>query len=436
MNLSDLKKLKIPKKTGVYKFFDQKGNIIYVGKAVNLRSRIFSYFQEANNHTAAKRSMLQKIATIKYLETDSEIEALLLEANLIKKYQPDFNIVLRDDKRFTYIQISTEEKWPRIFLTRSIGKQGYYFGPFTSMQAVRDTLKAIRKVWPFRTCKNLPKKRCLYYQINKCLGMCEEGVLEKDYKKIIKEIILFLEAKKKKVISILKKDIKNLQKKIKSESVSEKEVLEKNLQIKKNRLLNLEKILSHHRVLSTASKYVSDVLELAKVLHLGKIPHRIEGYDISNLFSKEAVGSMVVFENGESVKSEYKKFKIKTQKEGDIYMLLEILERRIKRLKESGHLSPWPTPDLIILDGGRSQLNIILKLFSKNKIDISVIAVSKGEKLRSASAPDKIFFPQQKKPLILSLNSPALHIIKRVRDEAHRFAVNYHRQLRRKSFFK
>jgi len=207
----------------------------------------------------------------------------------------------------------------------------------------------------------------------------------------------------------------------------------------------LRKVLEQNNILSLIDKYAADVVELAKVLGLPKVPERIEGYDISNIFGRQAVGSMVVFQDGEPNKSEYRKFKIKLSEgeANDVRMLREVLARRFK------HTSPptpplirggekgegfWSMPDLIIVDGGKAQLNTAKTVLKKYKLDLQVIAVSKGKAMRSAQAPDKIYFPRESKPLELPLASPALHIIKRVRDEAHRFAINYHKLLRKKRF--
>ncbi|MCX6796012.1 MAG: excinuclease ABC subunit UvrC [Candidatus Falkowbacteria bacterium] len=427
MELEDVKQLNIPKNPGCYLYLDQGGKIIYVGKAANLASRVLSYWsrhnaigrdgQTSTGLTPAKELMLTKIKKIEWRETDSEIEALLLEANLIKKYQPDFNIIQRDDKRYAYIKVSTEEEWPRIFFARKLDRAGRYFGPFVSSEAVRETLRVIRKIWPFRSCTILPKKVCLYYRIGKCPGMCENLVDKKEYNKTVKQITLFLEGKKKMIVKDVEQEIKELEKTGGNEE---------KINFLQFRLLNMKRVLEHSNILSLIDKYSADVIELAKVLGLPKVPTRIEGYDISNIFGQEAVGSMVVFGQGEADKNEYRKFKIKIGQgeANDVGMLSEVMERRLN--------NDWPLPDLIIIDGGKAQLNVILSVLKKRKLDIPVLAISKGEGLRSAIAPDKIFFPGEKESLVLPLASPALHIIKRVRDEAHRFAIKYHRELRAK----
>lgn len=458
MDINEIKKLNLPSSPGCYRFLDEAGKIIYIGKAANLKSRVSSYWRESADHTPAKWAMLKEIKSIKWEEVETEIEALLLEANLVKKYQPKFNVVLRDDKRFAYIKISTEEKWPRVFLTRNLEKSGRYFGPFTSVEAVKETLKIIRKIWPFRSCAQLPKRACLYFRIGKCPGVCEERISKSEYGDIVKQIILFLQGEKKKVIKNYELRITNYDKKLKKDKMGagEREKLEQERNILKYQLLNIKKVLAGANIISLGDKYATDVVEMAKVLGLPKVPARIEGYDISNISGREAVGSMVVFSGGEPNKNEYRKFKIKINPgmANDIGMLKEILERRFKHtsppaplLNRRGEKTPlskggknkggnWDLPDLIIIDGGKGQVGVASRVLRDFGLDIPALAISKGEGLRSAQAPDKIFFAGENKPLELPLASPALHIIKRVRDEAHRFAISFHRQLRNKREFK
>jgi excinuclease ABC subunit C len=341
--------------------------------------------------------------------------------------------MLRDDKRHSYIKISTENEFPRVFKTRTIDKKGTYFGPFVSNQATTETLKVIRKIWPYRSCKNLPKKVCLYYSIGKCPGMCENKISKNEYKNIINQIVKFLRGNKNEVVREIKKEIKLLKK---SDSTAPEAV-----ESLKYKLLNIEKTLATNNILSLIDKYAADVVELAKILSLPKIPERIEGYDISNIYGQEATGSMVVFSGGEANKNEYRKFKIKAGQgeSNDTKMLKEILERRLRHspLTKGGIKGGcWPLPDLIVIDGAKAQVNAANVILKKHKLDILIIGLSKGKGLRSSMAPDKIYFTGEKKPLQLPIASPALHILKRVRDESHRFAINYHRKLKRKSVFK
>jgi excinuclease ABC subunit C len=507
----DLKELKnnLPKSPGCYLFKDKTGKIIYIGKAANLKDRVSSYWRKSNGHTPAKEAMVKLAADVSWIETDNEIEALLLESNLIKKHQPYYNVLMRDDKRYLYVKISIDDKVPGVFTTRQIDRSGRYFGPFTGAMPVKETLKAIRKIWPYCTERKVKNKLCFYAQVGRCFGPCGGEIDLKEYnEKVIKPIIMFFEGKKKTIINKMRKEILNLKLEIrKSDEGSERyEDLKMEISVKERQLKNIDYILEHTRVISIGEKYAADVVELSKILGLPKVPARIEGYDISNIFGQEAVGSMVVFSDGEPDKSEYRKFKIKVGQgeANDVGMMREVMERRLSHSisnsqfpiseqqisniqyldnkdddkKSDGkphptspwegeeHRNPppfqggaggglpafgknldkrkqtrdnskldWPSPDLIILDGGKGQLNAVASLLKKNKIDIPVIAVSKGNGLRSAAAPDKIFFPGEKKPLQLPAASPALHIIKRVRDEAHRFAVKYHRELRNKKMF-
>lgn len=459
MNLVEVKKLNIPTGPGSYQYYDKAGKIIYIGKAANLRSRVLSYWRSGTEHTPAKEQMISKITKIKWVETETEIEALLLEANLVKKYQPPYNVLLRDDKRHIYIKITNDE-FPRILTTREIDKSGRYFGPFTSSTAVRETIKAIGKIFPYGRFITMAKSRTNELKAKRYPQLYGAPENINEYKKIIKQITAFLEGNSPKIINEIKKEIKNLsiviptgakrsggipfRQKESDPSASSRDDNSEKIQQLKYRLLNMHNVLSHSNILGVQDKYAADVVELAKTLNLPKVPARIEGYDISNLFGSSAVGSMVVFKNGEPEKSQYRKFKIRGltangkiassrelgthngKKGDDTGMLKEILERRFN--------NAWAMPDLIIIDGGKGQLSACLSILKKLKINIPILAVSKGEGLRSAHAPDKIFFPKMKTPLILPLASPALHIVKRVRDEAHRFAIGFHRQRRSKNW--
>lgn len=445
----------LPDRPGCYQFFNRRGQIIYIGKAVNLKKRVFSYWQKNSQLTPAKQRMVGEIARVKWIEVDSGIEALLLEANLIKKHQPFYNIEQRDDKRFVYINVSLNDEAPGVFVTRRLAKSGKYFGPFVNSLAARETVKTLRKIWPFCLERRVGWRPCFYYQIGRCAGVCGGKISPAAYRRqVIRPIVLFLEGKKTQIISKLRVSISRLEQKVRSKNNSAEDSEE--LLKLKGRLKNMQEVLTNARVLSVGEKYAADVTELAKILSLPRAPERIEGYDLSNIFGQAAVGSLAVFRNGEPDKNEYRKFKIKASagsvKRGDTHMLTEILARRLRHSVATNpsaaalSISPhhptrsksgediWPWPDLIIVDGGKAQLNAAVKVLRRFKADIPILAVSKGEGLRSAAAPDKIFFPEQKEPLSLPLNSPALHLIKRVRDEAHRFAIGYHRSLRRRKF--
>lgn len=436
----------LPERAGVYHFKNARGHIIYIGKAANLRSRVRSYFsgplagQPNNQLSDAKRKMVGEIADIAIVETDSEIEALLLEANHVKARMPRYNVLLRDDKSYTYIKVSTEEPWPRVFVTRRIDRAGTYFGPFTSGMAVKDVLRVLRKIVPFR-CNgkvisppsqggvgggyddkksplSVPPRRggktptpraCLQYHLGLCPGTCIGAIRQEDYAKNIRIILSFLRGKKREVIRAVKK------------------------QLGPDRAASVDNLLAHTKVLSVSDKYADDARELQRTLLLPRLPMRVEGYDIANLMGRNATGAMVVFVHGEPTPSEYKKFKIKTvEGANDVAMLTEVLGRRLVHSVPTD--DAWPMPDLLIIDGGKAQLNAAVRALKKSNLDIPVLSVAKGGHGGVLKQKEEIYFPGETAPLKLPRSSPALHLVLRVRDEAHRFAIGYHKHLRKKRF--
>jgi excinuclease ABC subunit C len=407
----------IPDTPGVYHFLNTKGQIIYVGKASDLKKRVASYFKKNTGLSTWKQRMVPAIAKIDWIETETEIEALLLEANHIKKYAPYYNVTMRDDKNYQYIKVSTDEEWPRVLSTRTIDKSGTYFGPFTSGYAVKETLRVLRKIIPFR-CKQKPieasdksdgargrtSRACLQFHIGLCPGTCVGAITNKEYQKNIKVILSFLSGKHRVVIRAVKR------------------------KLGKERAAYVDNLLAHTRVLSLSEKYASDVRELKRAIGLPVLPRRIEGYDISNTMGKEATGSMVVFVEGEPANDAYKKFTIKTvKKSNDVGMLKEILERRLAH-------NDWPLPDLMVIDGGKGQLNVAVRALKKARLDVPVLSIAKGGHGGVLKQKDEIYFPGEKTPLKLPKSSPALHLVMRVRDEAHRFAIGHHKFLRKKKF--
>jgi len=428
-NLEKVKLLSLPLGPGVYQFYDQSKQIIYIGKAVNLRRRVLSYWQNYRQLTPAKQQLVDSIAHIKWQETGSEIEALLLEASLIKKYQPKYNIVWRDDKRYIYIAISADA-FPRVYLTRKLAPSGQFFGPFTSVQAAREALKAIRKIWPYRSCRAMPKRVCLYYQLGQCPGPCQGLISKSAYQKIIHQLSLFLQGKKQLVVKRIQTELDKYTQELNKLKPEDRTAIEQKIISLTWQLQQINKVLATSRVLSLEERYANDVVELGKILGLQKPPRRIEGYDISNLYGAQAVGSLVVFVDGEASPSDYKRFKLggNSANLGDVPLLREMLRRRLAH-------DDWLKPDLIIIDGARAQVNAVYNLLKQAGWDVPVIGLAKDRGLRSARALDKVYFPGESKPLQLSLNSPALFLLKRVRNEAHRFAISFHRHIRRKVFW-
>jgi len=404
----------LPKSPGVYVLKNKK-EILYIGKASNIRERVKNHFQ---NPSFRENFFIDEVEKIGYIKTDSEIEALILEAELIKKYQPKFNIVWRDDKNYFFVGI-TKEKFPRIFWTHQKQKEKQkieveYIGPFVDGKALKETLKILRKVFPFRSCKRLPKKPCLWYYLERCPGPCflKESKIEKECQLSVKHIKEILLGKKKDVLKSLKKEMKEFAKKEEFEMAGKI----------RDRLESLERVLSHARIFEKVSfclfNYEEIEKELKNLLDLkGKIL-RIEGYDISNIQGKKATGSMVVFINGVAQKDFYRKFKIKfSQTPNDIAMIKEVLKRRFSHPE-------WEYPQVILIDGGKAQLNAGLKIknqFSLKNIKIVALAKRKNE----------LFIEGKKESILLKdLPSQLSNLILRIRDEAHRFAKKYHLKLR------
>jgi excinuclease ABC subunit C len=406
----------LPSKTGVYLFKNAQGQVIYVGKAVNLKSRVHSYFQ---NNLLPKTSLLvSEIESIDYIEVQSEIEALILEANLIKKFRPRYNVRLKDDKDYLYIKV-TKEKYPRIITARlrDLDAAKIYFGPFPNSRAVRQTIRLIQKLFPHWICKNPPGQTCLYAHINLCFGPCRKDFEPKEYEKRVHQIILFLKGKKDKVVKQITKEMNQKAKDLNFEKAA---LLRDQLE-SINYVTTQTRLVSHYlqnpNLLDDLRR--EELHQLEEILNLKKIPARIECYDISNTMGKEASGSMIVFTQAQADKSQYRKFKIKRSPGVDDYaMLKEVLQRRFK--------NTWPSPDLIVIDGGKGQLKVACEVLKETGRDIPIISLAKRR--------EEIFLPIQPASLKLPQSSPALQLIQRLRDEAHRFALNYHRHLRRKSF--
>jgi len=405
----------LPLTPGVYLFKDKRGRILYIGKASNLRNRVKSYFKGPLLETRLN-IMVEKIKKIDRILCDSEIEALVLESELIRRYKPKYNIEWKDDKNFLYIMI-TKEQFPRVEEVRPpLTEKAQYFGPFTDASAVKNTLKTLRRIFPYRSCRRMPTKACLHYFIKRCPSPCIGEISEKDYQKLIKNLIKILSGKKNLVI-------KQMGKEMKIESVKHK--FEK-AAVLRDRIANLKKInqtiifdeASYKRIKSDEA-----LSGLSRLLDLKSLPRRIEAYDVSNISGLSATGSMIVFEDGLPQKKEYKRFKIKSVSGIDDYkMIKEILERRFKQ--------NWISPDLVIIDGGKGQLSTAKNVLAKNKLSIPVIGLAKRE--------EEIVIKKGRSFQIIRLpkTSKILQLLQRIRDEAHRFAISYHTKLRSKAIQK
>jgi excinuclease ABC subunit C len=415
MNRKNYKKL--PEAPGVYLMKDATGKVLYVGKAGNLRRRVSSYFERP--HDVRIETLVGRIAAIDFEETGSALEALMREAELIKKLAPPFNVREKDDKSFLYIEI-TKEKFPRVMLIR--GQNGAnaakLFGPFVSASSAREAMKILRRIFPWNT--HPPemigkfKRACFDYEIGQCPGTCIGVISQADYKKNIARLKLFLEGKKKRLIAALEKDMAAAGKK---------------LQFEKAAKLRRQLFALQH-IQDTALISESDFSLSANQSPLSA-SFRIEGYDISNISGTSAVGSMVVFENGEPNKNEYRKFKIKTiMGPNDVGMLTEVLERRFARSLDTSHESrtthhekSWPLPNLILIDGGLAQVNAAYKVMRRRGFKIPMVGMVKGVERKRTDIIGAVPKGVSKQTLV------------KVRDEAHRFAISYHKALRRRVTF-
>ncbi|WP_297712825.1 excinuclease ABC subunit UvrC [Clostridium sp.] len=550
----------LPDKPGVYLMKNSLGEVIYVGKAKILKNRVKSYFQNSKNHSEKVRVMVKNIAEFEYIVTDSEMEALILECNLIKKYSPKYNILLKDDKFYPFIKITTKDDFPRVFVTRNFAKDGSkYFGPYTNGAAVYETINLIYKIFPLRTCKLAIKENgelvrpCLNYHIKKCFGPCGGHIGKEEYGKMISDIIDILSGKETYVTKMLKTEMENAAENLEFEKaaslrdkilaieaivekqkifktmegdedfinidqdekdsciqvffsrdgkilgrehfifentanesiaeileefiasfyggtakvpktiyvpeVNEVELMEEYLTIKrgskvwlkvpqkgqKKDMLEMVKNNAKITLEKFKDKYLKDkeinriaLQELQNLLQLDEWPARIEAYDISNIQGVDSVGTMVVFEEGRSKNSDYRRFKIKTVKGANDYdSMREILTRRfnhgleeIKAIQErdlklsAGKFSNFP--DLIMMDGGKGQVNIALEVLESLNINIPVCGLVKDDKHQTRG------IVYNNKELIINRSSNLMQLIRRIQDEVHRFAITYHRSLRDK----
>ncbi|MCX6718544.1 MAG: UvrB/UvrC motif-containing protein [Candidatus Staskawiczbacteria bacterium] len=413
----------LPKTSGVYSFYE-KNKVIYIGKAINIQNRVKNHF---NQPSYRDNLFMDKVDKIGYLETNSEIEALILEANLIKKYQPKFNVVWRDDKNYFYVAIAkNDQKIPYIFITHQPknskleirNSKFSYVGPFVEGTALKKTLRFLRRVFPYyiTTLRRgsgqaiHPKTKCTYCHLGLCPGPNPDL---KDYKNNIKKLILILKGKRSAVLNSLKREMKDLSAENRFEEAGKI----------RDRISNLQQVMSHTNVINSEKVGgTSDVPPtLNKILGVDKEIHRIECYDVSNIQGKQATGSMVVFVDGKADKNQYRKFKIKMKNEpNDIAMLKETLQRRFTHPE-------WKYPEVILIDGGKAQLNVGIKVREQfHRIVPLIISVAKGRQ--------ELFIENRKKAIPLkSLPQEVYNLIKNLDDEAHRFAIAYHKKLRKKS---
>ena len=537
---------------GVYLMKNADGDVIYVGKAASLRNRVRSYFGSQRGMDGKTRELVSNIADFDVIRTDSASEALILENELIKRYLPKYNIMLRDGKTYPFIRI-TNEPFPRVISTRRVVRDGSrYFGPFTSAGSVHKTLALLKRLFPYRLCDieitGNAARPCLYYHIGRCAGPCISAVDQSEYARIVENVVLFLEVRGEELLPALRAEmdaaaealdfekaaklrdevraidhvlehqkivsdrgktfdvlalaqgaggdagvqvafVRNgkiigsepfmlrgvrvddspgsilssfvtqfyenaalvpheivLQVQIDEEEMVHEWLIERRgapvtltvpqrgerkrlvEMVAKSAAENLEQ--NRLRWLNDQQRTTAALSELADALSLEGIPRRIECFDISNLQGTNPVASMVVFEDGKPKKSDYRRFKIKTvEGPNDFAMMQEVVGRRFKRAKSEDETEEWQTmPDLVIVDGGKGQLSAALETLHSLDVDVPIVGLAKVN--------EEIFVPGQSQPVILARDGQALFLVQRIRDEAHRFAVTFHRARRKKTDFK
>jgi excinuclease ABC subunit C len=420
-----------PNTPGLYLMKDAQGRVIYIGKAKNLRARAGSYFQKTAENDPRIRDWIGEVADIDFLETESEVDALLTEARLIKDIQPRHNADLKDDKSFPYLQITTSEDFPRVNFTREPLDRGVkLFGPFPRAKSLRGAIQVLQKIFKFRTCsldidEDDPRWRwfrpCLLHSINQCTAPCNLRISREAYRKDINRLKLFLEGKKETVLAEMEEEMRDASKALEFEKAAR---LRDELTALKN--LNLRGDLAKH---AQPEVFYQDprrgLKGLQKVLKLENLPRTIHGVDIAHLGGTETVGSLVTFIDGLPFKPGYRRYKIKSVKGiDDFASIRELVSRRVQGLQEREE----PFPDIFLVDGGKGQLNAALAAFKALGIDPpTIISLAKQE--------EEIYQPGVSDPIVLSRRSFALRLLQYVRDEAHRFAQHYHHMLRSRRTF-
>ncbi len=387
---------KIPETPGVYFMKNAEGGILYIGKAANLKRRVSSYFLRPHDYRIQK--MVSEIRSIGYQKTDTALEALILEAKLIKENQPPYNVLEKDDKSFLFVEI-TKEPFPRVLLVRGKEKRsanGTHYGPFISGTSIREALRILRRIFPWNMhpadVVGESKKPCFDAEIGLCPGTCVGAISKRDYSKTIRSIRLIFEGKKDRIIRLLEKDMYRASKGLEFEKAAKL----------RGQIFSLKHIQDVALIRDADFGFPGALAESS----------RIEGYDISNISGDSAVGSMVVFTNGKSNVEQYRKFKIRTFKSSnDVGMLKEVLRRRLRHRE-------WPLPTVMLIDGGKGQVKAAHEALDEAGYRIPVVGIAKGPERKKNEFIGAIPEGISEKTLI------------RVRDEAHRFAISYHRSLR------
>jgi len=399
----------LPNCPGVYKFLDVRGKAVYVGKAINLKKRVSSYFRKGRPKDARLSLLVSEVRNVDFIRASSEAEALIYEAGLIKDLSPRFNIELKDDKSYPFLKLTVNEKYPRLFVTRRRMNDGaIYYGPYTDAKLLKEAVSFMKKVFPLRTCRTLRKKVCLEYHIGQCPGPCVGKVTEKEYRAVTDRVRRFLEGRKDDLVKGLEDEMKRY---------SKNRQYEKALAAR-----NVVRALTAVRQYHDMSQHPihGELDEMRSVLGLSSKPEVIECFDVSNISGVYAVGAMVRFVSGVPFKSGYRKFRIKNVEGVDDYsMIREIVFRRYSRLLKEKK----PMPDVVMIDGGRGHLSVAVKVMKELGIkNVRLVSIAKEH--------NHLYVEGRRVPLRLSPGTGLLFLIQRIRDEAHRFAITYHRYLR------
>jgi excinuclease ABC subunit C len=396
----------LPDTYGVYIMKSKTGQTLYVGKATSLRKRVSSYF--LSGVSAKTGALAENIADIEYVECTSEEQALILEAALIKEKKPKYNIALRDDKSYPYVEITADE-FPRVFISRpKLRTKSTLLGPYPKIGVLRSTLKLVRRIFPYCSCKGTPKRQCLYCHLKLCPAPFAGKISAPQYRENIKGIVRILKGEREELIRTLSERMASLS----SEHRFEEAAL-------------LRDKISIVRSLYQGKGPTHELLALRDILKLPAIPLYIEAIDISSLAGKEATGSVVVFRNGIADNNSYRRYRIKEVSGIDDYACIaEVVRRRYRHLKEEIK----PLPDLVIIDGGLGHVQRAKEELTHLTINVPLIGIAKRD--------EEIWFAHRAEPLVIAKNNPALKLIQRLRDEAHRFARKYHLLLRDKKFIK
>ena len=398
----------VPDQPGVYLFKDAQGRLLYVGKALSLRKRLASYVRHPSRLDPRIAQMMARAADFEVRRTNSEAEALLLEARLIKEHHPPYNVSLRDDKSYPMLKI-TREAYPRLMVTRrKLSDGALYFGPYTDAGLMHDAVRFLRRVFPLRTCKTFPKSPCLEYHLGQCLAPCVAYITARPYQRIVDDLAAFLRGERDQLLRDLSRRMEQAARDQRFEEAA----------LLRNQIQALTSVI----VAKAKSSHAGPLEQLQAALKLPTMPVRIEAFDISNIFGDHAVGSMVVFVDGKPYKAHYRRFRIETvQGSDDCGMMREVIRRRY-----GGTLAAeLPKPDLVLVDGGKGQLTSACEALASLSVQLPAIGLAKRF--------EHIFLPRASEPIVLLPTSPVLHLLQHLRDEAHRFAITYHRRLRGKT---